>query len=73
MPRTQKTAVVISHICDDDSRSDIEICRGSFNDDGPYVTIRDDSQTVYLRPESWPNIRDAIQDFFDDIESESAQ
>lgn len=71
MPKAQITAVVISHIWDDESRTDTEVCRGEFEDQGPYVTLREDNQTVYLRPESWPEIRDQIQDMFDTIEVEA--
>jgi len=68
MPTSKVTAVTISHQWDDDSSSDIIVSRGSFSDLGPYVSIKEDGgDCIYIRPESWPEIRDQAQGFFDDM------
>lgn len=65
--KTEVTAITISHIWDDESQTDISIRKGIFDDTGAYVSVEDDGQTIYLRPESWPEIRDQIQGFFDSM------
>lgn len=68
MPRAKVTGVTVSHIWDDDSQSDIEISSGRFEDTGHYVSVKDDNQTIYIRPESWGEIRDQIQAMMDEME-----
>jgi hypothetical protein len=70
MPEVKVTGMTITTIWDDESRSDIEIKSGSFDDSGDYVSITDDNQTIYLKSISWPEIRDQIQSIFDQNEEE---
>lgn len=70
MPKVKVTAVTVSHIWDDDSQSDIEVRCGRFSDTGHYVSLKDDGQTVFIRPESWDEIRDQIQAMMDEIDGE---
>jgi hypothetical protein len=64
MPKVEVAEVTVSHIWDDDSKSDIKIAKGRFGDAGPYVSVKDDDETIYFRPESWPEVRDQIQKMF---------
>ena len=66
MPRSEIKSVTVSHIYDDDSVDDFKIEKGEFEATGKYVSLNDGDQTIYLRPESWPEIREQIQSFFDD-------
>ena len=68
MPRAEVTGVTVSHIWDDESKNDVEINKGYFDDTGPYVSVQDDGQTIYFRPESWLEIRDQIQAMFDSFD-----
>ena len=60
MPIVEITSVTASHIWDDETKSDFVITKGNFDDTGYYVELKDGNDTVYLRPESWPLIRDQI-------------
>ena len=67
MPTVKVTGVTVSHVWDDESQSDYEIRCGRFDDTGPYVSVTDDSDTIFIRPESWGEIRDQIQSMMDEL------
>lgn len=63
------SGVIISRRWGDGSESTIALTAGAFDDSGPYVSIRDDNQSVYIRPDAWPLIREQVDSFFDEIEA----
>lgn len=67
MPTVEVTSVTVSHIWDDKTKSDTEVEKGTFDDTGPYVAVREDDGSIYFRPESWPEIRGQIQSMFDSM------
>ena len=73
MPKVKVTGVTVAYVWDDDSKSETTVCCGRFDNTGPYVSVKEDSgETIYLRPESWPEIRDQIQEMFDAMEREDS-
>ena len=70
MPKAKITSVTVSHIWDDDSASETKISRSTEGDDDPTVSLNQDGQIVYLRTESWPEIRDQIDAMFQGMEEE---
>lgn len=64
MPKVEMTEATISHIWDDDSKTDYRITKGESSESGPYIMI--DSEII-IYPDSWPEIRDQIQKFIDSI------
>lgn len=67
MPRSEISGVIISHVWDDDSRTEFRIVKRKYDDSGIAVTLQDSTDDmVTLRPESWPDIRDQIQKMMDE-------
>lgn len=73
MPTVKVTGVTVSHIWDDESQSDYEIRCGRFDGTGHYVSLKDDGNMVFIRPDSWPEIRDQIQCMMDELEATNDQ
>jgi hypothetical protein len=72
MPKVKISAVTVAHEFDDESASETVISCGRFDDGDGYVSLKDDGDIVYLRVESWPEIRDQIQMMFDGIGKEDS-
>ena len=73
MPHAKITGVVVTHIFDDEETIDTKISRSIEGDDDPTVDIHQDGKTVFLRPESWPEIRDEIDAMFQEMEKENEE
>lgn len=71
MPHAKITGVQVSHIWDDGSTEDIKLTRSLEGDDDPTVSLVAEGVTIYLRPESWPEIRDQIDAMFEEMEREN--
>lgn len=67
MPEVKVTGVTISTIWDDETKSDTEINCGTFEDTGDYVSIKEDSNQVFIRADEWGEVRDHIQSMFDSM------
>ena len=70
MPKSKITGVTVSHIHDDDSATETKISRSLEGDDDPTVSLNQDGNIVYLRQESWEDIRDQIELMFQEIQVE---
>jgi hypothetical protein len=70
MPRVEVTSATVSHIWDDNSSSDVKISKMTSNDTGFAVLVNEGQDTICLRPESWPEIRDQIDAMMDQIAQE---
>ena len=68
MPYSELKAVTINHVYDDDSCVPYVIANNESESSGQYVSIGRGDDSIWLHPESWPAIRDAIQQFFDEAE-----
>lgn len=73
MPHAKITGVVVTHIFDNDQPIETKINRSLEGDDDPTVDINQDGQTVFLRAESWPEIRDQIDDMFQEMKNENEE
>lgn len=73
MPHAKITGVQVSHIWDDGSTEDIKLTRSLEGDDDPTVSLVAEGVTIYLRPESWPEIRDQIDDMFQEMKNENEE
>lgn len=71
MPKAQVTSVTVAHIFDDESTEDYKI--GVWRrDDETVISVRDSSGMVWFRPESWPEVREQINGFMDDLAADKA-
>jgi len=73
MPKVMVSGVIVTCEFDDNNTSDTVIRCGRDEGTGPYVSVERGENTVYLRPETWPKIRDHIQDMFDEMEREDSR
>lgn len=71
MPRTAITGTVVTEFWEDESESKILLNFGTCDDTGDYVSIKDESQTVYIKRDTWLVIRKQIDElFYENSESE---
>jgi len=70
MPKAKITGATITYTYDDDSESEIEIDSGVFDDSGPYVSVKSDSDTFYFNPETWPLIKEQVDGFMNKLIAE---
>lgn len=70
MPKSKITGVTVSHIHDDDSATETNISRSLEGDDDPVVSLNQNGNIVYLRQESWEDIRDQIEAMFQEMQVE---
>ena len=71
MKRSKITSVTVSHIWDDQSTTETTISKSPEGDDDPTVSLKQEEYFVYLRKESWPEIRDQIDAMFQEMEGEN--
>ena len=65
MPHAKITEVVVAHVWDDDSETEIRIKVGTNEHGVPFVALESDGESVRLWAESWEEVRDQIQAMFD--------
>ncbi len=70
MPKVAITGTIISTVWDDDSKTDIQLDSGTFDDTGEYVSINDDGHSVYIRRDAWPVIKEQIDGLFEEMSDE---
>ena len=69
MPKAKVTSVTVAHVFESGNTQDYRI--GLYKrDDETVISVRDGSGTVWLRPESWPEVREQINGFMDDLAQE---
>ena len=64
MPKVKVTGVTISTIFDDETKSDMQIEVGTFEDSGNYVRIEDDGHAVYIKQDAWEEVKAQIDGLF---------
>lgn len=65
MPTSEITGYVVSHKWDDGSENEIKVSAGGFSDGDSWVWVKSDGDdSFFFRPESWPLIRDKVDDLF---------
>lgn len=68
MTKTKVTAVTVTHFADDGSESSFTIEAENGQLTGPLVSVSGStSDRVWFRPESWPEVREQINGFMDDL------
>lgn len=68
MPKAEITGYIVNHEWDDGSGEEIKISSGQFDDTGPYVWVKSDGDdSFYFRAESWPLIRDKVDQLFEQM------
>lgn len=60
MPRSEIVGVTVSHVWDDDSRTNYRIERGE-GDEGVFVTLSDGEDSIRIHKESWSKIQGNIE------------
>lgn len=73
MPIAKFKGYVIEHKWDDGSVDDVVVEAGEFSDTGQYVRVKAASDSLYIRPEDWPLIRESVDKLFEsmDMDAES--
>lgn len=69
--KVKTSSVTITHELYDGSTNEIVITSGQCKDTGPYVSVKDNSGVIWLRPDSWPAVRGGIQEVFSSLEMPS--